>query len=278
MLRYIQRMGDMVQHERMAGEDTVETLVGRYCRASRLDMPQLIPWEGERLRLQRGEGVVDIYVPLTMLDMPPPELALAIYREIVGCHILTHLYPIARPMMPELTEALEQLCMVNGITQLPALLGTRSPFCSAMAIPDRNVIILGEDVLAMRPEQRLAVLAHEFGHVLNPGLEGMVSEHAADAAAVRLMGSPRPVADALRRSESTQRYVMALSKQMGGEEAAVRGELYQREKAQGARERYGEEEERVAFIRAQDPHDRSHLERLIAERDARLAEAKAVRR
>lgn len=251
---------------------TLEELLARYCRASALEVPVLVPWEGEALRIHydKASGKADIHVPLAMLELPPDRLALRIHSELIERHILSHLYPIARPTMPELTEALEQLCLMNGILKPPALLGTTSPFCSAMAIVDYNAIILGDDVLSMRPEQRLAVIAHELGHFLNPGLEGKESERAADAAAVRLMGGSRAVVAALRRSESVQRYVAVLTAAQEDEPSATRVALYRREKEKLSAERYGTEEERIAHMRAQDPHDRSHLERLIAERDARL--------
>lgn len=251
---------------------TLEELLTRYCRARALEVPVLVPWEGDALRIHydKVSGKADIHVPLAMLDLPPDRLAWRIHGELIERHILSHIYPIDRPAMPELTEALEQLCMMNGILHPPALLATTSPFCSAIALVNYNAIILGDDVLSMRPEQRLAVIAHELGHFLNPGLEGKESERAADAAAVRLMGGSRAVVAAFRRSESTQRYVELLTAAQGDESAAMRVALYRHEKEKLSAERYGTQEERVAHIRVQDPHDRSHLERLIAERDARL--------
>lgn len=251
---------------------TLEELLTRYCRASALEVPVLVPWEGDALRIHydNASGKADIHVPISMLDLPPDILAARIHGSLIERHILSHLYPITRSVMPKLTEALEQLCMMNGILKPPHVLGTTSPFCSAIAIVDYNAIILGEDVLKMRPEQQLAVIAHELGHFLNPGLKGQESERAADAAAVRLMGGSRAVIAALRRSESTQRCVAELSAAREGEAGITRAALYRRMKEQAVTERYGTEEERIAHIRAQDPQDRSHLETLIAERDARL--------
>lgn len=127
----------------------------------------------------------------------------------VHCQLTTK--PLTRQKYPQLVEAYEQLCLLNGISPMPKLCYTTSPFASCIANTVAQTIIIGPDILHSPIEEVLGVISHEIGHFLERAYipqEGVVvtrwpkqdmEENAADRISARMMYDPKPLMRALTR-------------------------------------------------------------------------------
>lgn len=179
---------------------------------------------------------------------------------------------ITRAQHPKLYESIEQLCLLNGIHRIPKLYHSEHmQGIAAAAISSRDALVLGKDTVENAGSmESLAVIAHEIGHLLH-GHEGpshKIIEHEADKAAIHLLGSRQPV-KTLRHTASEQFEASRMSHHLPSNTWLQRGFKHFVARAENSKLKagYGTASEIADNIARTTPEDRSHVDRLIAERN-----------
>jgi hypothetical protein len=234
-------------------------------------MPALEYYNGEIVKARVSSDKAQpltIQLPHNRANNSVADTVDEIFAVLVNRDILSKLFIITRENYPRLTEAYEQLCMANGLHNAPPLLGTKSSLITAAALPDYDCILLAEDTLYFPVDKTLSIIGHEMGHLLDRHNDPKKSEQAADSFSVHFMGKTRSVIGALKRTESVLAFTRAFIDMLDYSEDRAFSKMTVRLAERSEQERYGKASDRLAFIKAQNPEDRGHIEAVIEARNA----------